>query len=106
LQQYVQELLQAIEHYAVHAIQEAKAAIADLDVDFIREDFPRLIGAMHTGSERIRDLIASLKTFARLDESAEALDRFRTHGRLGNITIAPYPCLDRHKMRCQNNARG
>jgi ammonium transporter, Amt family len=69
-QQYVQDLLNAIEHYEVHATQDVQATIAGLDVEFIREDFPRLIGSMQMGSERIRDLIESLKTFARFDESA------------------------------------
>lgn len=40
-----------------------------IDVDFIMQDFPRLIQSMKIGAERIREIVLSLKNFSRLDES-------------------------------------
>jgi signal transduction histidine kinase len=41
----------------------------EIDYDFIKEDFPRLLKSMKHGAIRIRDLIQNLRDFARLDES-------------------------------------
>jgi len=49
---------------------EAQAASEDdVDLGFILEDLPKLIGSMHAGSARIREIILSLRNFSRLDES-------------------------------------
>lgn len=39
------------------------------DIDFIVEDLPKIIYSMRIGSERICDLVKSLRNFSRLDES-------------------------------------
>lgn len=41
----------------------------EIDYDFIKKDFPRLLKSMENGAVRIRDLIQNLRDFARLDES-------------------------------------
>jgi signal transduction histidine kinase len=70
--QYVRDLLMAVELYQAHlgdpppALQ---AALADLDLDFIREDFPKVMQSMTEGSVRVRDMVTSLRNFSRLDES-------------------------------------
>ncbi|MDB9493921.1 ATP-binding protein [Spirulina major CS-329] len=40
-----------------------------IDLDFIRDDLPRLLQSMDLGTQRIRDLVLSLRNFSRLDES-------------------------------------
>ena len=40
-----------------------------IDLDFIRTDFPRLIQSMKMGSERIKEIVLSLRTFSRHDEA-------------------------------------
>ncbi|MEL6325980.1 MAG: ATP-binding protein [Cyanobacteria bacterium J06626_23] len=42
----------------------------DIDLDFIQEDYPKIFASMYTGTSRIRDIVKSLRTFSRLDESA------------------------------------
>jgi PAS domain S-box-containing protein len=47
-------------------IDDAAAAI---DIDFLIEDFPKLLASMKVGADRIRDIVLSLRNFSRLDES-------------------------------------
>ncbi|GAB4354023.1 MAG: hypothetical protein Fur0042_22930 [Cyanophyceae cyanobacterium] len=70
--QYVQDLLLALELYQRHTGDPPPAlreALADLDLDFIREDFPKVMRSMTEGSIRVRDMVTSLRNFSRLDES-------------------------------------
>ncbi|AFY49821.1 histidine kinase with GAF domain [Nostoc sp. PCC 7524] len=43
--------------------------IANLDLDYITDDLPKILASMTTGAERISQLVLSLRTFARLDEA-------------------------------------
>ncbi|MGD2180248.1 PAS domain S-box protein [Lusitaniella coriacea] len=42
--------------------------IDEIDLDFILEDVPQVLASMKTGAERIRQIVLSLRNFARLDE--------------------------------------
>ena len=46
-----------------------QAKMADLDLAFLNEDLPKVISSMYMGTERIRTIVQSLRTFSRLDES-------------------------------------
>ncbi|MDJ0620653.1 MAG: ATP-binding protein [Calothrix sp. MO_192.B10] len=61
LQQYQQEYTQP-----PSSIQET---IEDLEIDYLREDLPRIINSLQTGAERISKIVNSLRNFSRLDES-------------------------------------
>ncbi|MGD1908090.1 MAG: ATP-binding protein [Leptolyngbyaceae cyanobacterium] len=41
----------------------------DIDLDFVIQDFPKVLGSMRLGAERIRAIVQSLRNFSRLDES-------------------------------------
>ncbi|MEH2022297.1 hybrid sensor histidine kinase/response regulator [Nostoc sp.] len=41
--------------------------IEAIDLDYIREDLPKLVGSMEEGVKRIRDISTSLRTFSRAD---------------------------------------
>ncbi|MEH2295466.1 hybrid sensor histidine kinase/response regulator [Nostoc sp.] len=41
--------------------------IKAIDLDYIREDLPKLVGSMKEGVKRIRDISTSLRTFSRAD---------------------------------------
>jgi two-component system, NtrC family, sensor kinase len=41
----------------------------DIDLEFLIEDFPQIVNSMRVGTERIREIVASLRNFSRLDES-------------------------------------
>mgnify|MGYP001792627752 FL=1 len=40
-----------------------------VELDFIREDLPKILASMRLGSARIREIVLSLRNFSRLDES-------------------------------------
>ncbi len=41
-----------------------------IDLEFLIDDFPKIITSMKYGATRIRDIVKSLRTFSRLDESS------------------------------------
>jgi signal transduction histidine kinase len=67
----LQDLLELVnlyrEHYPnpVSVIQEYAETI---DLDFVMDDLPKLLQSMKVGAERIRDIVASLRTFSRIDQ--------------------------------------
>lgn len=70
--EYTRDLLGLIELYQKHCPQahpEITEEIETIDFQFLIEDLPRLFKSMTLGADRIRDIIKSLRTFARLDES-------------------------------------
>jgi len=44
-----------------------------IDLDFILRDLPQVLQSMKTGTDRLRNLVTSLRTFARMDESQRDL---------------------------------
>ncbi|MEO0456021.1 MAG: ATP-binding protein [Cyanobacteria bacterium P01_A01_bin.114] len=55
------------------AYPEPDAAIAAkikaIDLEFIQQDFPKLLDSMEMGTQRIQEIVLSLRNFSRLDES-------------------------------------
>ncbi|MEO1094714.1 MAG: ATP-binding protein [Cyanobacteria bacterium J06638_28] len=69
---YVQNLLDLIQVYQKHypePVSEIDSRIEDIELDFIQEDLPQLLSSMRIGSERIREIVLSLRNFSRIDES-------------------------------------
>ncbi|NES74221.1 MAG: HAMP domain-containing histidine kinase, partial [Okeania sp. SIO2D1] len=56
------------QHY-LDPVPEIKDFSEDIDLEFIIKDLPKMIDSMKMGAERIRQLVLSLRTFSRLDES-------------------------------------
>ena len=70
--QYAQSLLSLIDLYQTHCPNphiEIQEAAQEIDLEFIRTDFPKILSSMRAGSSRIRDIILALRIFSRLDES-------------------------------------
>ncbi|MEH1911977.1 PAS domain-containing sensor histidine kinase [Nostoc sp.] len=69
--EYTQNLFSLLDIYQRHYPQSVKAIdeFADLiELDFLRSDLPKLFQSMIMGTERIREIVLSLRTFSRLDE--------------------------------------
>ncbi|MBD2014712.1 PAS domain S-box protein [Microcoleus sp. FACHB-53] len=49
---------------------EIASEIKAIDLDFVIEDFPKLLDSMKVGAERIREIVRSLSTFSRVNEAA------------------------------------
>ncbi len=72
VQQYSQTLLNALAYYQQAVPQlspDQSADLADEDLGFIAEDFPRILHSMRNGTQRIRDIVLALRNFSRLDEA-------------------------------------
>jgi two-component system, NtrC family, sensor kinase len=70
--EYVEDLLGLIKLYqqhCPHSVPAIEAAIEEIDLDFVAEDLKKLLGSMKVGTERIREIVLSLRNFSRLDES-------------------------------------
>ncbi len=48
---------------------EIQEKLAELDLDFIADDLPKILTSMKIGAKRISQLVLSLRIFSRLDES-------------------------------------
>ncbi len=70
--EYSEQLLALVEQYQQY-YRDPPGAIADLieelDVEFVRDDFPQLLASMTVGADRIRGIVLSLRNFACLDEA-------------------------------------
>lgn len=71
LEEYSQELLNAVKFYRQNSslsptIQEQ---IDNHDLDFIIEDLPKTLDSMKVGTERIHEIVLSLRNFSRTDEA-------------------------------------
>jgi two-component system NtrC family sensor kinase len=69
---YIQELMRLIDlyqKYYPHPVPEIKYVMEELDLEFIIQDLPKLLNSMKVGSERIRDVVRSLRLFSRTDEA-------------------------------------
>ncbi|MFW9263159.1 AAA family ATPase [Nostoc sp. CALU 546] len=67
---YIQDLLAHIQSYQQHHPNPAIAVIEhgeEIDLEFLTEDLPKLVGSMKVASERIKDISISLRTFSRAD---------------------------------------
>ncbi|MCD8488049.1 MAG: ATP-binding protein [Desertifilum sp.] len=69
---YTRDLLDLIDLYQTY-FPNPPAAITEkveaTDLEFIIADFPQLIASMHVGANRIREIVQSLRHFARIDEA-------------------------------------
>ena len=73
-QEHLQDLLYALKLYQQkYPSPDAELAeeLEDLDLEFIAEDFPKLIASMHEGVKRIRNISTSLRTFSRTDTASK-----------------------------------
>ncbi|MEG4393349.1 PAS domain S-box protein [Microcoleus sp. BROC3] len=73
LKQYTKQLLDLVTLYEQEYPEpNAKivARVQEIDLDFMAEDLRKVVGSMQVGTERIRQIVLSLRNFSRLDESA------------------------------------
>jgi two-component system, NtrC family, sensor kinase len=69
---YILDLLELIRLYQEYFPQPPQAIddrIKIIDLNFVLEDLPKLINSMQVGTERIREIVLSLRNFSRLDEA-------------------------------------
>lgn len=70
---YTQVLLALIQRYQHHypdPVPEITDFMADHDIAYMATDLPKVIASIQAGTERIRQMVLSLRNFSRLDEAA------------------------------------
>uniref|UniRef100_A0A7C3ZLI6 histidine kinase n=1 Tax=Planktothricoides sp. SpSt-374 TaxID=2282167 RepID=A0A7C3ZLI6_9CYAN len=68
---YVQDLLKILHLYQEKYPDpgtEIAAVAEEMEMDFLMTDLPKLLNSMKLGSERIQDIVLSLRNFSRVDE--------------------------------------
>ena len=71
-QNYVEDIVSLLGDYQQEypqASAKIQAKQEDLDLDFLLEDITKILDSMQVGSERIQQVVLSLRDFSRLDES-------------------------------------
>ncbi len=71
IQTYVEDLIQLIQLYQTYlpeSAAEITERIEDIDLEFMIEDIPNLIGSMKQGAHRIKAIVSSLRTFSHMDQ--------------------------------------
>ncbi|MEL7330903.1 MAG: MASE1 domain-containing protein [Cyanobacteria bacterium J06560_2] len=71
--EYTETMLALIEQYQVHypePVEALQEKIEESEIDFVQLDAPKVLASMGIGTQRIREIVLSLRNFSRLDESA------------------------------------
>jgi PAS domain S-box-containing protein len=69
---YIQDLLRLLSFYEEHypdPVDVVKAEVEAIDLEFLMADLPKLLVSMQVGADRIQKIVASLRSFSRLDEA-------------------------------------
>ena len=75
---YTDELFKRLERYRSHypgvdGVLQGKSEdkeLEDFDLDFIRQDLEKILESMKIGTDRIRQIVLSLRNFSRMDEAS------------------------------------
>ncbi len=99
LRQYTQQILGLLHAYQQHSPSpnpELQAARDAVELDFITEDLGKILKSMQVGSERIREIVLSLRNFSRLDEAeVKAVD---LHDGIDNTLM-----ILQHRLKAQGD---
>jgi PAS domain S-box-containing protein len=69
---YLQDLLQLLQLYQQqypNPTSEIQAKEEEIDLEFLTKDLLKILGSIKIGTERIRQIVLSLRNFSRLDEA-------------------------------------
>ncbi|MFM6398092.1 MAG: sensor histidine kinase, partial [Planktothrix sp.] len=69
---YTRDVLNLVEIYQQeykNPTPKIQQEIESIDLQFLKEDFPKIVESMQVGADRIRDIVRSLRTFSRHDEA-------------------------------------
>jgi predicted ATPase/signal transduction histidine kinase len=98
-QDYINDLLNIIDLYQ-EEFPQPSAKIEDeldtIDLDYVREDLPKLIKAMKDGGDRITSISKSLRTFSRADSDTQ--QKFNLHEGIDSTVL-----ILRHRLKANEN---
>jgi predicted ATPase/signal transduction histidine kinase len=99
---YCQDLLELVDLYEQENSQPSQKIqdkMAEIELDYLREDLSHLFASMQHGSDRIRKIILGLRNFSRLDEAEYKL--VDIHEGLDNTLL-----ILQHRLQPQGNRPG
>ncbi|MEO0840550.1 MAG: ATP-binding protein [Cyanobacteria bacterium J06643_5] len=70
--EYITDILELIELYQQELPnpgEDIEEKLEDMELDFVKEDLPKILTSMKMGATRIREIVLSLRNFSRLDEA-------------------------------------
>jgi predicted ATPase/signal transduction histidine kinase len=98
-QDYINDLLGVIDLYG-EKFPQPGADIEDeleaIDLDYVREDLPKLIKAMKDGGDRITSISKSLRTFSRADSDTK--QKFNLHDGINSTVL-----ILRHRLKANEH---
>ncbi|MEH2461640.1 sensor histidine kinase [Nostoc sp.] len=97
-QEYIQNLLHLIDLYHQtypKASQEIQKTIKEIDLEYMREDLPKLISSMKEGTDRIANISNSLRIFSRADTEQKVL--FNLHEGINSTLL-----ILKHRLKANN----
>ena len=74
---YVQDLLNLIRLYQQEYPNPTpliRAEVEAIELEYLTEDLPKILASMQVGTDRIRDIMQSLRNFSRVDETRKPVD--------------------------------
>ncbi len=72
LETYTEDLLKVLQLYQIHCpcpSLDIQNQTNKIDLEFLSQDLPKILSSMHIGTERITEIVRSLRTFSRHDEA-------------------------------------
>lgn len=72
LNQYTEDLVKVVQVYQQHYPHPPRTLtelLDEVEIDFITEDLNKIVDSMRLGTDRIRQIVLSLRNFSRLDEA-------------------------------------
>ena len=93
------ELIALYQQYYPDPSPELQEQLESADLDFLQKDFPKLVKSMKMGSQRVRDIVTSLRSFSRLDESS--FKEANIHEGLENTLVILQSQIKAKSDRCE-----
>ena len=92
---YINDLFRLIDFYQTK-MPDLEPDIGDIDLEYLREDLPKLIHSMKLGVERICHISTSLRTFSRTDRDYKVL--FNIHEGIDSTIL-----ILKHRLKASDN---
>jgi len=62
------QITQLYQQYYPSPPEDIRTAMEEGEIDFVMEDFPKMLSSMRVGTDRIQKIVLSLRNFSRTDE--------------------------------------
>ncbi|MDF5711121.1 MAG: response regulator [Nostoc sp. S4] len=99
IEEYIKDLLHLVnlqQQKLLHPDLEIEELLAEIDLEYLVEDLPKLLQSMRQGISRLKDISLSLRTFARSDISSKI--EFQIHEGIDSTLM-----LLKHRLKDQGN---